>query len=238
MLPVACALRGLPISAPERYDIAVVWLHRRPVAQASPVTRRRMVYGDVLTRLMTVGAPLASDAIELVSPEEPGLDPERIATDTSTVIAAGAVDVRGRSVLVDVEERSGASVAVFVRAPLPPHQVDIDRFEAVLAAFRRSGIADLVTDPTDAVLGKAFEDCPHFWDPKEFLTRTFLDRALESDEVFPTMWWHDDPSAGVDEMAGLLKLLGVGKRFPRKRLIVDARRALDHSEDEDACSQE
>ena len=94
---------------------------------------------------MTVRAPLVSGAIGLVSLEEPGLDPDRIATDTSTTIAAGAVDVRGQSVLVDVKDRGGTSAAMFVRALLPPHQVDVDRFEAVLAAFRRSGVADLVT---------------------------------------------------------------------------------------------
>ena len=187
---------------------------------------------------MTVRAPLVSGAIGLVSLEEPGLDPDRIATDTSTTIAAGAVDVRGQSVLVDVKDRGGTSAAMFVRALLPPHQVDVDRFEAVLAAFRRSGVADLVTEPVDAVLRTAFEARRHFWDPREFLTQAFLDRALERDEVFPTMWWHDDPSAGVDEMAGLLKLLGVGKRFPRKRLIADARRALDRTDDEDAAREE
>jgi hypothetical protein len=53
--------------------------------------------------------------------------------------------------------------------------------------------------------------------------------------VFPTMWWHDDPSAGVDEMAGLLKLHGVTKRFPRKRLVAEAERALERTNDEDAA---
>jgi hypothetical protein len=36
------------------------------------------------------------------------------------------------------------------------------------------------------------------------------------------MWWDDDPSAGIDEMTGLLKLHGVPARLPRKRLVAEA----------------
>ena len=39
-------------------------------------------------------------------------------------------------------------------------------------------------------------------------------------------------------MAGLLKLHGVSKKFPRKRLIADAVRALDRDDDEDAARDE
>ncbi len=183
---------------------------------------------------MTVGEPLAAGAIELVAERGPGLDPDRIATDASTAIAQGALGVRGRVVLVDIDDRG---IAVFVRDLLPPHHLDVDRLEAVLAAFRRCGVDDLVTGPADAVLRERFADPPPFWDPSEQLTRTFLDRAVQQGDVFPTTWWHDDPSAGVDEMAELVEELG-GKRFPRSRLVKDAQRALDRSDDEEMARDE
>jgi hypothetical protein len=183
--------------------------------------------------VMTLGATRDTGALELLGTEQPGLPRERIVTTATTRLAQGIRTRTGSDVLVDVEHDGGERVAVFVRGLAPPHQVDVARFEAALAAFRRAGVPRLVRAPVhDAVravfaqLLGPFHDTPTHprlpWDPRDYLTTVFLHRAMKRDEIFPTMWWDDDPSTGIDEMAGLLKLHGVVALLPRKQLIAEA----------------
>ena len=202
-----------------------------------------------ITDLWRVGAALAPGVIELIAREVPGLDPERLVTTGATHVARASTDVPGHLVLVDLEpaEPSGARAATFVRELEPPHPIDVARFEAAAAAFARAKVPALVRKPAVDALRAAFAELAggsatqqarhaHLpWDPRDYLTRIFLDRANERAEVFPTTWWHDDPSAGIDEMIGLLKLHRVPDKLPRDRLVAEAVRELDRIVDENAA---
>lgn len=186
---------------------------------------------------MTVGATLPSGAIELVGIEDPGLVPKRIVTTAATQVAP----IQGGYVLVDVE----GDVATFVRAVLPPHDMDLARFASALAAFERAGVRDLASERLEAVF-RRFRDVsdrrpnpPKLpWDPVAYLRELFLSCAMQRNEVFPDTWWHDDPSAGVDEMHDTLLAHGFTIPFPRDRLVKDALRELDRIGDEDKARDE
>lgn len=197
------------------------------------------------TILRHVGTTFAPGEVELISPLVPGLEPERTVTTSATRIARGATDCPGGLVLVDLEPALSGEAASFVRKLAPPHEIDIARLDAVLAAFARAGARPPIRKPAAAALQSVFaellgETSPsgHVrlpWDPRAHLTSLFLHRANQRDEVFPTMWWHDDPSVGIDEMAGLLKLHGVRGRLTRKRLLAEAITELDRLDDEDVA---
>jgi hypothetical protein len=182
---------------------------------------------------MTVGARLTSGALELLGRERPGIPRDRIVTTAATQIASGAGEKIGDTVVVDVEQDGADQVAVLVRGFAPPHAVDVARFDVALAAFRRAGIDDLIRDPVhdavSAVFAQLFDPLQETpahaslpWDPRRYLTNMFLHRAMDRDQVFPTIWWDDDPSVGIGEMEGLLTLHGVPGTLARKRLTAEA----------------
>lgn len=203
-----------------------------------------MIQDPVRTVLWRVGTTLAPGEVELIAPLEPGLEPERTVTTAATRIARGATDSPGL-VLVDLEPAPGGEAASFVRKLEPPHEIDIARFDAALVAFARAGAPSPIHEPAAVALQSVFAELlgetpesGHIrlpWDPRAYLTTLFLHHANQRDEVFPTMWWHDDPSAGIDEMAGLLKLHGVRGTLSRKRLIAEAIAELDQLDDEDVA---
>lgn len=191
--------------------------------------------GSMNSQVVVIGKQVGGREFELVGAGAPCYI---VATTRVTAAVRRALNEGiGQKVLADISpgEREGVrcGIASFVRE-LESNPEDLRRLDAALVAFRRAGLSSFVSDPArqlkEAFVSLASHGFPS-WDPAEYLVDLFLRDQI----CFPETWWHDDPESGVDEMDGLLKRLHVGGALRKSKLLADARKDLDRSEDEDAA---
>ncbi|WP_437853492.1 hypothetical protein [Sorangium sp. So ce363] len=182
---------------------------------------------NVKTHRVIIGRKLGHQRFELNGAGRVTyLTPETVVDDrVRTYLDAGQCD----AILADLEPgpAGGAPCYVAIRVrELKPSPDDYERYHLILERFKRAGVA---VDAPDASVCFAAPDFP-FWDPLS----TILDRFVATQAIFPTSWWDDDPERGVQEMVSLISELKIRGRFPRARMLRQARLDLGNSSDTDA----
>ncbi len=108
---------------------------------------------------------------------------------------------------------------------LKPSLDDYESYRLILERFKAAGVA---FEAPEASISFADPDFP-FWAPYSKV----VERFVTGQPTFPTSWWDDDPERGVEEMVSLIAELGIRGRFPRARMLKEARLDLEKSSDKD-----
>ncbi|UQA60543.1 hypothetical protein [Polyangium aurulentum] len=191
------------------------------------------------THVVVLGKQTGPQEVELLGAGIPSyiVPATRITAGVRRLIDEG----HGGKVLAEVQpgKRHGVAcnVATLVRE-LEPTPEDVERLRTELARFRRAGVEGFPTDSdvhVREVLASLVAEGAPFWDPHAHL----VERFLRDQVCFPSMWWHDDPEVGVDEMVELLERVArVRRAFPKRKILAAARKDLDRPDTDEEEARE